>query len=64
MKKPLLIVLLFCITINIVDGQNKADNPVLTFEKLWNELNKEDQQNLVDFVIEIERDNLNHIFEE
>ena len=45
-----------------VKGLEIGYNMIYEGDKLFNELNKEDQQNLVDFVLEIEKDNLNQIF--
>ncbi len=47
---------------NQVKGLEIGYNMIFEGDKLFNELNTEDQQNLVDFVTEIEKDNLEQIF--
>ncbi len=39
MKNRLLLIVLLCFSHFIMSAQKKADNPVLTFEKLWSEFN-------------------------
>lgn len=40
MKNKLLLILLLCISFTTIRAQKKADNPVITFEKLWTEFNE------------------------